>query len=62
MRHKALQYMLDRAREASTWRGVVLFATATLGLSLSPDQATQVIATGVALAGLIAAFFPDQPA
>ena len=48
------------AYEPSTYRGVVWILTAC-GVALSPDQQTAVIALGMAIAGLIGAFLPDQP-
>jgi hypothetical protein len=51
-------YWLARARESSTWRGVVLLATAA-GVTMDQDQAEALIALGMAVAGLIAVFFPD---
>jgi hypothetical protein len=52
------KYLLDRAREPSTWRGIIALATA-VGVSLSTQQAEAIIATGLALAGLVAVFTPD---
>jgi len=56
-----MQYFLNRLKEASTWRGLVLVATA-LGVQLTPDQISTVVAVGLALSGLIGAFFPDSEA
>ncbi len=47
-----MQYILDRAREPSTWRGVALMLTA-FGVHLAPEMQDAVITAGVALAGLI---------
>ncbi len=43
-------------REASTWRGLVLILTAA-GVRLDPDQEDAIVATGLAIAGLIGVFF-----
>ena len=51
-------YVLARAKEPSTWRGIVLVATAC-ELALSPIQSEAVVVIGLALAGLIGAIFPD---
>lgn len=45
--------------EPSTWRGLVWLLTAT-GLAVSPDQQAAIAATGMALAGLIGAFFTGR--
>jgi hypothetical protein len=45
-------YILDRAKEPSTWRGVMLFLTA-IGVPIAPALADQIVAVGLAAAGLI---------
>lgn len=50
-----LQYILDRLKEQSTWRGIILIATA-VGAKLEPDQAEAIIASGIAIVGLINVF------
>ncbi|AUH51226.1 hypothetical protein CXB49_10595 [Chromobacterium sp. ATCC 53434] len=52
------RYLLARAGEPSTWRGVVLVATAC-GLALSPEQQEAIVTAGLALAGLVGAVLPD---
>jgi len=56
-----MKYFLNRLREASTWRGLVLVVTA-LGVQITPDQIDTVVAVGLALSGLIGGFFPDSEA
>lgn len=56
-----MRYLLNRLKEASTWRGLVLVITA-LGVQLTPDQFSATVATGLAVSGLIGAFFPDKQA
>lgn len=51
-------YLLARAQEPSTWRGLVLIATA-LGAALSLDQQEAIVAGGLLVAGLIGAAVPD---
>lgn len=53
-------FLLGRARERSTWLGIVSVLTA-LGIVLSDFQTEAVIAAGMALGGLIAAFTGDAP-
>ena len=50
-----LDYILDRLSEASTWKGIVWFATA-FGLVLSPDQQEAIASFGMTLIGLISVF------
>lgn len=54
-----LKYVVNRLKEPSTWRGVVLILTAA-GITLSPEQATAVVTVGLAIAGAIGAFVPDS--
>ena len=53
------QYILKRLGEASTWRGIILLATA-LGATFSPEQTAAIITFGLGLAGVIGAFFKDK--
>lgn len=52
-------YILDRAKEPSTWRGLVLILTA-LGVPLAPPMADAIVAVGLAVAGMIGAALPDK--
>jgi len=57
-RRSLKRHMLARLREASTWRGLILLATA-LGLSLEPAQEEAIVVAGLGLAGLIGVLLPD---
>lgn len=46
------QYILDRAKEPSTWRGFVLFLTA-VGVPVAPELQTAIVSAGLGIAGLI---------
>lgn len=50
-----LAYLLSRAKERSTWLGLISLVTA-LGILFTPEQQESVIAAGMALAGLVGAF------
>ncbi len=52
-------YLLERMREPSTWRGLALLLTA-LGIPLAPGVADALIAAGLGVAGLIGALVPDR--
>ena len=52
------KYILARAKEASTWRGVILVLTAA-GVPIAPELADTVVTVGLALAGLIGVFTAD---
>lgn len=56
---KMKAFILARLSEASTKRGFVYLLSA-LGVSLSPEQAEQIISLGLAIAGVIGIFFPDK--
>ena len=46
------QYILDRAKEPSTWRGAVFLLT-SLGLNIAPELSNAILTAGVSLAGLL---------
>lgn len=50
-----MNYLLERLKEDSTWRGVLMLLTAA-GVHLDPSQANAIIATGLALVGLVNVF------
>lgn len=45
-------WILRQAKQASTWKGFALAATA-LGVSVSPEQINAIVSAGLAIAGLI---------
>jgi uncharacterized transporter YbjL len=45
-------YILDRAKEPSTWRGFILFLTA-IGVPIAPEMQTAIVSAGLGIAGLI---------
>jgi hypothetical protein len=47
-----LNVIVERLSENSTWRGLILLGTA-VGLRLDPELQNQIIASGLALVGLI---------
>lgn len=51
-------YLLERAKERSTWTGVATFLT-VLGLSLTPEQSAAVATAGVSFVALVFTFMPD---
>lgn len=53
-------YVLERLKEPSTWRGIVLFLTGVLGFKLDGHLQDVVIASGVALSGLAGLVLPDR--
>lgn len=54
-----LSFLLARARERSTWLGIISLATA-LGLTLSELQGEAIIAAGMSIAGAVAVFTTDK--
>jgi hypothetical protein len=49
---KILSTIVDSLSQNSTWRGLILIATAA-GVNLSPEMQAQIIAAGLGLVGLI---------
>lgn len=54
-----MKYILDRLKEPSSWRGLVMIATA-FGVTLNPDLVSAIIAVGTGLAGVIGFVFKDK--
>ena len=54
-----LQFILERGKEASTWRGLVAVVTAA-GISLSPELAEAIVALGLAVIGILGVFTKDK--
>jgi len=52
-------FILNRGKEASTWRGIVALLTAA-GVALSPAQGEAVVALGLAVIGAIGVFTADK--
>ena len=56
---KVKQYVIDRLKEGSTWRGFVLCITAS-GVALQPNQIEAILFAGMFVSGLIGAIAPDK--
>ena len=56
---KIKKYIIERGKEASTWRGLVFILTA-FGVGITPDLAAAILSAGVGVVGLIGALFPDK--
>ncbi|MBL4854668.1 MAG: hypothetical protein JKY25_10580 [Robiginitomaculum sp.] len=54
-----MRYLLERASEASTWRGIIALLM-SFGVMLSPEQIESIVVIGLAGVGLLGAFFPDK--
>jgi len=55
-----LNYILDRSKESSTWRGAILVVTA-LGAHFKPDQTEAIVTAGLFGAGFVGAVTKDLP-
>jgi len=56
---KARIYLVERAKEASTWRGLCLMLTA-FGVVINPEQIEVICATGLFIAGVLGAATSDS--
>jgi len=54
-----LQFILDRAKEPSTYAGLATLLTAT-GIHYTTDLFNAAVALAVAVAGLVAVLLPEQ--
>lgn len=52
-------YIIARAKEASTWRGIILLLTAA-GVPIAPALADTIVSVGLALAGMIGVVAADK--
>jgi hypothetical protein len=52
-------YILDRVREPSTWRGAILFLTA-IGVPIAPQMADAIVTAGLGIAGLVGMLTADR--
>lgn len=53
------QYIMDRMKEPSTWRGLALIFTAC-GIALKPEQVEAITFVGLFVSGIIGAASPDN--
>ena len=53
------QYLVERMKEPSTWRGIILLLTA-VGVPIAPELQSVIISAGLGLAGLVGAITPDK--
>ncbi|HCU1013656.1 TPA: hypothetical protein OUF78_000824 [Klebsiella pneumoniae] len=51
-----MNYLINRLKEPSTWRGIILVIAGVFGYQMPPG----VQETGVALAGVVGAVMPDS--
>ena len=54
-------YLLARAKEPSTWRGMIFLLTSA-GLGIAPELATLIVSVGTGLAGIIGVVTSDKKA
>lgn len=52
-------YILARAKEPSSWRGLFLILTA-IGVPVAPEMANAIITIGLGIAGAIGVVAPDK--
>lgn len=60
MKQTLLETILARLSEQSTWRGLILIATAA-GLNLSPEHWEAILSVGLAVVGLINVIRKETP-
>jgi len=53
------EYILARAKEPSSWRGLFLILTA-IGVPVAPEMANAIITIGLGIAGAIGVAAPDK--
>lgn len=58
MKEMIYRYLINRLREPTTWAGIIAMFAAG-GSRLTPDQAGAIQTAGIALVGVVLAFFPN---
>lgn len=59
---KALgRFILARAQEPSSWRGLILALSGIAGIAIEPALALHIISAGVSIAGLVGILTADKP-
>lgn len=53
------EYILQRLKEPSTWRGIILILTSA-GVGIEPAMADAIISAGIGLAGVIGVVTADK--
>ncbi len=54
-----MNYLLERLKEPSTWRGLLALATA-LGVKLHPEMQEAILTAGLALIGMVNVFRKEK--
>ncbi|MBF0444251.1 MAG: hypothetical protein HQL68_01575 [Magnetococcales bacterium] len=54
-----MNYLINRLKEPSTWRSLILLLTA-FGLSISPEAMEHIVTVGVGLSGLVGIVTTDS--
>lgn len=54
-----IAYVMNRLKEVSTWKGLIFIVTA-VGVHLTPEQASAMVAAGLGIVGVINTFLPDK--
>lgn len=52
-------YLIDRLKEASTWRGIILILTSA-GAAITPEMAESIVTAGIGIAGIIGVATADK--
>lgn len=55
-----LTWVLDRAKEKSTWAAIVTLAGTITGVALAPELANQITTAGMAIASIIAIVMAEK--
>lgn len=55
-----MSYIVERLKEASTWRGIIMLLT-SVGVGINPELIAPIVSVGTGLAGLVGVFTADKP-
>ena len=55
-----MKYLIERLKEPSTWRRLIMIATGLAGAKWGPESQETIVYVGVSLAGIVGAILPDR--
>lgn len=60
MKDFLMQYVVNRLKEPSSWRGIILLVVGAIGYKLSSGQVDALVTLALGAVGAIGTFLPDK--
>ena len=55
-----MQWIIDRAKERSTWAAVISAVTSAMGWTLAPEMAAEITTAALGIVGLVALIVKEE--